>query len=47
VFAEYERESVGELLRIGGADAEDSNSEVFGVDGPIREAVAVHGRNAF
>ena len=47
VLAEDEGELVGELLRVGSADAEHSDSEVLGADRPFRKFLVAHGPDAF
>ena len=47
VLAEDEGELVGELLGVGSAHAEDSDSEVLGADRAFRKFLVAHGADAF
>jgi hypothetical protein len=47
VLAEDEGELVGELLGVGSAHAEDSDSEVLGANRAFRKFLVAHGAEAF
>lgn len=42
VLAERERDLVGELLRVGSGDAEDSDTEMLGADDAVWEFEVAH-----